>query len=79
VANVVLRLWRTLRSYAGKRVEVMSDEKGIELPEGIPTGQMTTECIEIDLKNRVRMLDGGEQPPPYSQRADPKKKEQSES
>jgi len=55
----------------------MSDKNGVELPEGIPRGQVTTEWIEIDPKNPVMMLDGGEPPPPYLQSTDPKKKGES--
>ncbi len=73
MTEVVLRLWGTFCSYVRKGRETVPHDKGIEIPEGITSGRVTTEWIEIDPTNPVEMRDGGEPRAPYSQSADPKK------
>lgn len=59
----VLGLWRRSRSYVGNRREATSDAERIDLPEGIPRDRARIERVDLDPKNPVTMLDGGERPP----------------
>src|SRR4051812_5675078 len=59
-----------LRAYSTNKKTPMQEREQTPLPTERPAGTIYTERIEIDPKNPVTILDGGESRPPYSPKVD---------